>query len=328
MMLLLPLALPLVVFSTVIAAQNTIDPFSGVFDFYTFEDYYLNPQPPFQESMIDIRAELARIGNASDLYDLRLDWTMDILLFPDVPYTRWLAVDGVQNVYVSPDAAKLLEQIGTNFTSYFDALKFDWRRLAGVKHSLVTIPMLWTSLLLFTDGPSLRTTAVQRVGPVGLIGLLMLQPLRSCYKLEDYAGEKEAWRHYRRLTETSYRTAFAISTKPSQSLWGTCQHQVIHFTRPEDWHFVRRKLRDDEGFQNGTVKATNTSKSKGVSQLIIDVTNNGGGNSNPAGGSVSLGLWLHQFLAGSANGFHSSSPVNLLAQKIVKADIARGITPK
>ena len=43
--------------------QNVMSVVSKVFDFYTFEDYYLDSPPPFQESTVDIRAQLARISS-------------------------------------------------------------------------------------------------------------------------------------------------------------------------------------------------------------------------------------------------------------------------
>jgi hypothetical protein len=43
--------------------QNVMDVVSRVFDFYTFEDFYLNSPPPFQDSTTDIRAEIARINS-------------------------------------------------------------------------------------------------------------------------------------------------------------------------------------------------------------------------------------------------------------------------
>lgn len=42
--------------------QNVLTVVSRVFDFYTFEDYYLKSPPPFQDSTVNIRAELARIN--------------------------------------------------------------------------------------------------------------------------------------------------------------------------------------------------------------------------------------------------------------------------
>lgn len=42
--------------------QNVLSNIAGVFDFFTFEDYYLKSPPPFQESTVDIRATLARLN--------------------------------------------------------------------------------------------------------------------------------------------------------------------------------------------------------------------------------------------------------------------------
>ena len=42
--------------------QNVLTVVSRVFDFYTFEDYYLKSPPPFQDSTVNVRAELARIN--------------------------------------------------------------------------------------------------------------------------------------------------------------------------------------------------------------------------------------------------------------------------
>jgi hypothetical protein len=57
--------------------QNVLTVVSRVFDFYTFEDFYLNSPPPFQESSTDIRADISRINATnyavSTLSDLRTD---------------------------------------------------------------------------------------------------------------------------------------------------------------------------------------------------------------------------------------------------------------
>ena len=57
--------------------QNVLSVVSRVFDFYTFEDFYLKSPPPFQESTTDIRAEIARINATqyavSTLSPLRTD---------------------------------------------------------------------------------------------------------------------------------------------------------------------------------------------------------------------------------------------------------------
>lgn len=43
--------------------QNVLTVVSRVFDFFTFEEFYLNSPAPFQESTANIRAELARINS-------------------------------------------------------------------------------------------------------------------------------------------------------------------------------------------------------------------------------------------------------------------------
>jgi len=42
--------------------QNVMSNVARVFDFFTFEDYYLNSPPPFQESTVNIRTALAKIS--------------------------------------------------------------------------------------------------------------------------------------------------------------------------------------------------------------------------------------------------------------------------
>ena len=96
-------------------------------------------------------------------------------------------------------------------------------------------------------------------------------------------------------------------------------------------------------FQQDTVNAFAAFKDAGVTQLLIDLTNNGGG-------FVCLGQFLHQFLAGSqsgypfvwsifkqcvlltngflshSRGFQTTQRGNALAQKIVANDIKLGVT--
>jgi hypothetical protein len=48
--------------------QNVLSVVSRVFDFYTFEDFYLNSPPPFQESTTDIRGQIQRINSTQ--YDV------------------------------------------------------------------------------------------------------------------------------------------------------------------------------------------------------------------------------------------------------------------
>lgn len=43
--------------------QNVLTAVDRIFNFYTFEDYYLSSPAPFQESTVNIREELARINS-------------------------------------------------------------------------------------------------------------------------------------------------------------------------------------------------------------------------------------------------------------------------
>ncbi|CAK5278119.1 unnamed protein product [Mycena citricolor] len=121
-----------------------------VFDFFTFEDYYLNSPPPFQESTTNIRADLARINTtkyATD-YDFNLDLYNFITQLND-GHTRWfpscytnwqnilpapvvsLAVNGVQGVYIAPDLVDFIGLLGTEFAGLISHV--DWQQLAGAR---------------------------------------------------------------------------------------------------------------------------------------------------------------------------------------------------
>ncbi|CCM00765.1 uncharacterized protein FIBRA_02806 [Fibroporia radiculosa] len=131
--------------------QNVLDVVSKVFDFYTFEDYYLEPVPVFEQPAVYIRSELARINSTS--YDS--DYAFNKDLFDMVnslndghtgwyPFCYWgtfqnllpapvisLEVNGVQNVYVVPNLVDVVNSLGANYTSHFESIGFDWQRLAG-----------------------------------------------------------------------------------------------------------------------------------------------------------------------------------------------------
>jgi len=74
-------------------------------------------------------------------------------------------------------------------------------------------------------------------------------------------------------------------------------------------------------FQVDVQNAINQFKSSGVTNLLIDVTNNNGGD-------ICLGLFLHQYLAGTKfgfSGFQTTSRANPLAQKILESEITQGL---
>ncbi|KAF8651172.1 hypothetical protein AX16_004827 [Volvariella volvacea WC 439] len=132
--------------------QNVLTNVARVFDFFTFEDYYLNSPPPFQESTIDIRAEIARINRTryvtdydfnKDLYDFTTQLNDGhTRWFPDC-YTSWqnllpapiisLEENGVQSVFIVPDLVEFVSLLGPDFSSYFSSINFNWQRLAGAK---------------------------------------------------------------------------------------------------------------------------------------------------------------------------------------------------
>ncbi|KAF8500550.1 hypothetical protein BU17DRAFT_102522 [Hysterangium stoloniferum] len=444
-MLLFTLGLPLVLLSSVIAAPNANDPcvkvagkqfvapadalaclksfpfnetirqnviatVSGVFDFYTFEDFYLNSPPPFQESTANIRAELARINSTK--YTTDFDFSKDLYDFTtklNDGHTRWfpacyfsvwqnilpappvtLEVDGVQNVFVSPDAVVFLEQLGTPFTSFFDALKFDWRRLAGAKvlqinglpaydyvdriasntsgnyldHG-VRVNSVFSSYRLdgtnafsqrigdlagpvFPDPESVTFTLI----PVNSTKLETITiPYASDFIGVPFTDGPSFWENncavndatngvdnsglgvtpavqtHRRMRgnfiDGSLKQALGLPPQfqPTVPIIAGQNGTVKSFILPDNKTgvlFVGSFEGDEQQFQQDTVTAVNAFKARGVSQLIIDITNNGG-------------EYRLFFLAGSAQvknpGFQSSSRANPLAQTIVKADIARGITP-
>ncbi|THH11140.1 hypothetical protein EW146_g8141, partial [Bondarzewia mesenterica] len=135
--------------------QNVLNNIARVFDFFTFEDFYLNSPPPFQESTTNIRADIARIN--STRYTTDYDFNLDVWDFTtqlNDGHTRWfpncyntyqnilpapvvtLEVNGTQNVFIAPDSVEFLTLLGSGFTSFFNEpneLGFDWQRLAGAK---------------------------------------------------------------------------------------------------------------------------------------------------------------------------------------------------
>ncbi|KAI9438205.1 hypothetical protein H4582DRAFT_2148664 [Lactarius indigo] len=128
--------------------QNVLSVVSRVFDFYTFEDFYLNSPPPFQDSTTDIRADIARIN--ATYYETDYDFNRDLWDFTvqlNDGHTRWLpdCYNSYQNVlptpvvildngiFIAPDSVEFFSQLGTNFTDFFVAKKFNWQRLAGAK---------------------------------------------------------------------------------------------------------------------------------------------------------------------------------------------------
>ena len=54
--------------------QHVLTVVDRVFNFYTFEDYYLNSPPPFQDSTVNIRAQLKRINETKYAVSPKARW--------------------------------------------------------------------------------------------------------------------------------------------------------------------------------------------------------------------------------------------------------------
>jgi hypothetical protein len=65
--------------------QNLLTVMERVFDFFTFEDYYLNSPPPFQESTINIRETLTNINRTQ--YAVWC-WVLPLFFGTDAPLNR------------------------------------------------------------------------------------------------------------------------------------------------------------------------------------------------------------------------------------------------
>ncbi|KAJ7672598.1 hypothetical protein DFH06DRAFT_96835 [Mycena polygramma] len=130
--------------------QNVLtDNIAKVFDFFTFEDYYLDSPPPFQDSTVNIRAGLAKINTTK--YTTDYDFNVDLYNFVtrlNDGHTRWfpdcyttfqnllpapivaLEVQGAEGIYIVPDLVDFVSLLGTDYT---DLITIDWQRLAGAK---------------------------------------------------------------------------------------------------------------------------------------------------------------------------------------------------
>jgi hypothetical protein len=46
-----------------------------------------------------------------------------------------LEKNGTQDIYISPNAVEVISALGTNYTSYYDAKGFNWKKYAAAKAS-------------------------------------------------------------------------------------------------------------------------------------------------------------------------------------------------
>ncbi|TFY77739.1 hypothetical protein EWM64_g6268, partial [Hericium alpestre] len=132
--------------------QNVLSVVSGVFDFYTFESYYLDSPAPFQASTANIRQELARINTTQyatdydfnqDLYNFVNQLNDGHTLWQPNCYVSWenilptapvsLSVNGTESVYIAPDMVAFVELIPEGFSEFLQSVEVDWQRLAGAR---------------------------------------------------------------------------------------------------------------------------------------------------------------------------------------------------
>ncbi|TDL16110.1 hypothetical protein BD410DRAFT_844665 [Rickenella mellea] len=400
--------------------SNVLEVVSRVFDFYTFEEYYLRSPPPFQESTSNIRGELDRISKAH--YATDYDFNRDLYDFAhqlNDGHTAWfpacynsfqnllpapivsLEVNGTQNVFIIPDLVEFISLVGTNYTSFFDKIGFDWKRLAGAKvlsiagrnaydyvdHIATTasgnyldhgvrVNSVFSSYRIvntdfsqrfgdlagpvFVDQNSLTFTLI----PVGstreetveipffatFVGMPFTDKAsfwaNNCaansatngVDLKTQQGQQRQTPHIQTgptsrppakgvIMDLSAIKAVALPptfqpTLPQVNASAGVIKSYILPDKKTGVMFVGSFEGDFVQFQTDTVSAVDAFQKAGVSRVLIDLTDNGGG-------FVCLGEFLHQYLAGSNfgyAGFQSTARGNPLAVKLVANNIALNLT--
>ena len=76
--------------------QNVLTVVDRVFNFYTFEDYYLNSPPPFQDSTVNIRAQLKRINETKYAVSPKARWRVMRGLARRRGLTEVVSADGLR----------------------------------------------------------------------------------------------------------------------------------------------------------------------------------------------------------------------------------------
>ncbi|KAH0578442.1 hypothetical protein H2248_003590 [Termitomyces sp. 'cryptogamus'] len=392
--------------------QNVLTTVARVFDFFTFEDYYLNSPPPFQESTVDIRATIAKLNSTQ--YPTDYDFSKALYDFTtqmNDGHTRWfpncynayqnilpsppitVEVDGVQGVYIAFDAVDFISLLGTDYTSFFDSIGFDWKRLAGAKvlqingqdpysyvdtiastvsgnyldHGVRVNSVFSSYRISGTDfsqrlgdlaGPMdvTQTSLTFNLIPVNsTVAETVTVPYLANYLGPPFIDSASYWeancaanaatngvdlkapqmkavaitrRHAKgNIIDQSNSNAIGLPPQfiPSLPSVAGSEGVIKSYILPDNQTgvmFVGSFEGDFDGFQADVVSIITTFKNAGVTQLLIDLTNNGGG-------FVCLGQFLHQYLSGSTfgyPGFVSTVRANTLAQKIVATDIELELT--
>ncbi|KAL0578818.1 hypothetical protein V5O48_003186 [Marasmius crinis-equi] len=390
--------------------QNILTTVSRVFDFYTFENYYLDSPPPFQESTINIRATLQKLNTTA--YETDYDFNKDLFDFTmqlNDGHTRWLPdcigffqnilptpivsleEDGVQAVYVAPDAVEFISLLGREYTGYFDSIGFNWTRLAGAKVTAiedqdpydyvdfiaktvsgnyldhgVRVNSVFSSYRIAAGdfsqrlgdlaGPSgvQRTSLKMRLIPLDTqTEETVTVPYLANFLGNPFTDKDSFWANNcaatpdtngvdRRTQDTlvprkrlqpkasiidkahSVNIVLPDPFRPNLSQLAGSDDVLKNYILPDSntgVMFVGSFSPEDfDQFQADVVAAVDAFKAAGVTHLLVDLTDNGGG-------FVCLGQFLFQYLAGAKigyPGFVSTTRGNELAKKIVAADIALG----
>ncbi|KAI0251831.1 hypothetical protein BJV78DRAFT_1282078 [Lactifluus subvellereus] len=389
--------------------QNVLSVVSRVFDFYTFEDFYLKSPPPFQDSTTDIRAQIKRINStqyATD-YDFNMDlW--DFTLQLNDGHTRWIpncyqtyqhilpapVVILGNDIFIAPNSVEFLSQLGPKFLRFFEEKGFDWKRLAGARVLTIGNLPAWeyidkiahTVSGNFLDHNVRVNSAVssyrivnsnfsQNIGDIAGRSFLThtsleftLIPVNSttpecvhvpfvaAYIGAPFTDQSSYWANNcaannrtngldRRsgvspgsgsgpglaraalldpFTHPRIVAGLSDALMPTLSPTNGSTGSVKSFILPGSKTgvmFVGSFLGNYTQFPIDVEAAVNEFKASGVTNLVIDVTSNGGG-------FICLAMFLHQYLGGleaGASGFNTTSRANLLAQKIVEAEIAQGL---
>ncbi|KAK7683463.1 hypothetical protein QCA50_013296 [Cerrena zonata] len=391
--------------------QNVLTNVARVFDFFTFEEYYTSSPAPFQESTTNIRENLARINSTN--YATDYDFNKDLYDFTNQlndGHTRWfpdcyttfqnllpapittLEEDGVQSIFVAPDSAEFVSLLGTSYTSYFDGIGFDFKRLAGAK--VLSIegqdPYVYADYIAKTASGNyldhgIRVNSVfssyrisggdfsQRFGDLAgpsfpdkdslTMSLLLVNsttpetvkvPYLASYVGADFTDQASFWQaNCVANSNTNGKDQKTVSGKrvPKRPKASIIDKVANGVALPSPFHPRLPQIDGSSGviksyilpdnttgvifvgsfspavsayydFQTDVATAVNQFKAAGVTRLLVDLTNNGGGY-------VCLGQFLHKYLSGSTvgyPGFVTTNRANPLAQKIVAADIKLGVS--
>ncbi|CAE6473945.1 unnamed protein product [Rhizoctonia solani] len=145
-------------------AKNVLDVITKVTPFFTFEAWQKDTPTPFTESSSNLEVEFARIRATA--YTTDYDFNRDIynvINRLDDGHTMWrpfcywtafqnivpapliaLEKNGSQEIYIAPNAVEFLSLLGTNYTSYYDAKGFNWKKYAGAKVLTIDGLPAWT----------------------------------------------------------------------------------------------------------------------------------------------------------------------------------------